>query len=438
MRARHMIWRLTLALLLGLQTHCAAKVKLEWHAALSAGPELDIWSQLVEEYNAQHRDVEVVLTASAFGEYYEKLPVVLSSGVQVDLVWMHYARWKDYAMAGILRPLDGFVDKEPGISRETFPRVLVDTFIYKGKLYAIPKDHGGTAVMWYNGDLFGQAGVGLPWPGWTWDDFLGMAKKLTRDTNGDGQADQWGVAPLLGSMSGLFHERGSMIIRNFGGDTYADDYEQTLIDHPKTVEAIQFLVDLVHVHEVAPRPDQAQGLGNLFRATRVAMKGLDHAGMGFFLRYEKWPIESYGVEWLPRGPGGQWQTAGSTGFAIPTSSRRPDEAWAFMRWAVSPEVQRRFSETYRWGEARADMLGLRFILQERAGMNLEANWQRVWNASLLDPRYRAMPMKVPPEASRINAILNAEFVDVVGGKTSARAAATKAKGQINLILGEYQ
>ncbi len=415
----------------------SARTRLEWHAALSAGPELDIWQQLVAEYNQKNPDVEVVLTAAPFNEYYEKLPVVLSSGVQVDLVWMHYARWKDYAYRGVLRPLDDLLSKETAISRRTFPKVLVDTFTLNGRLYAIPKDHGGTAVIWYNIDLFNEAGVPTPWPQWTWDDFLSMAKKLTRDVNGDGEIDQWGTATLLSRMSAFFHERGSMIIRNFGGDTYTDDFKHTMIDHPQSIAAIQYLADLVNVHRVTPPPEKLTGVGDPFRAVKVAMTGLQHAGLGFFIRYEKSPISDYGIEWLPRGPGGQWQTAGATGFAIPVASRHPDKVWEFIKWAVSPEVQRRFSEHYRWGEGRADMLGLRFVLQERAGIKIERNWQRVWNDTLLDPRYNAVPMKVPVGASEINDVLDKHFSDVVSGKVSARDAATRAKVIIDGILAKY-
>jgi multiple sugar transport system substrate-binding protein len=45
--------------------------------------------------------------------------------------------------------------------------------------------------LYYNKKLFKEAGVTKP-PA-TWDEFVTTAKKLTKDTNGDGQPDQWGL-----------------------------------------------------------------------------------------------------------------------------------------------------------------------------------------------------------------------------------------------------
>jgi multiple sugar transport system substrate-binding protein len=45
--------------------------------------------------------------------------------------------------------------------------------------------------LYYNKKLFADAGVSAP-PG-TWDEFVAIGKQLTKDTDGDGQTDQWGL-----------------------------------------------------------------------------------------------------------------------------------------------------------------------------------------------------------------------------------------------------
>src|SRR5262245_8051150 len=49
-------------------------------------------------------------------------------------------------------------------------------------LYGLPADLTPT-VMFYNRDLFATTGVAEPAPGWTWDDWLADAKKLTVTSN---------------------------------------------------------------------------------------------------------------------------------------------------------------------------------------------------------------------------------------------------------------
>jgi len=49
-------------------------------------------------------------------------------------------------------------------------------------------------MMFYNKKLFDQAGISYPSGDWTWEDFLAIAQKLTRDLDGDGATDQFGAA----------------------------------------------------------------------------------------------------------------------------------------------------------------------------------------------------------------------------------------------------
>ena len=51
--------------------------------------------------------------------------------------------------------------------------------------------YGLTYGLFYNKKLFEKAGLEPPK---TWSEFVSTAKKLTKDTNGDGKIDQWGAA----------------------------------------------------------------------------------------------------------------------------------------------------------------------------------------------------------------------------------------------------
>ncbi len=66
-------------------------------------------------------------------------------------------------------------------------------------------------VVYYNKKLFNQAKVPLPKKGWTWSQMVDKAKKLTKDLDGDGKTDQYGLgveasiirlAPLVWSNGG--------------------------------------------------------------------------------------------------------------------------------------------------------------------------------------------------------------------------------------------
>src|SRR5207244_3849477 len=83
------------------------------------------------------------------------------------------------------------------------PRVDVDLTRYDATVlgifrrgdavYALPRGYTPLVIV-YNRDLLDRSGIAYPGDDWTWDDFLRIARRLTRDTDGDGRIDVWGAA----------------------------------------------------------------------------------------------------------------------------------------------------------------------------------------------------------------------------------------------------
>jgi multiple sugar transport system substrate-binding protein len=103
-------------------------------------------------------------------------------------------------------------------------------------------------VVYYNKNLFDQAGVAYPQAGWSWDDFLKAAQALTKDTNGDGATDQYGVGTELEAI------RLAPFVWQNGGEIVDDPAKPTrlALDTPAATEAFQWFVDLQVKHHVAP------------------------------------------------------------------------------------------------------------------------------------------------------------------------------------------
>lgn len=404
---------------------------------MSPGPEHDLWTQLVAEYEAQNPNVKINLSISPWSDFWQQLAVLFAGNEHPDLVWMHYSRFKDYAELQALMPLDDFIARDSEFDLNAFAPPLIGMFMHRENLYVIPKDNGGTAV-WYNMDMFDDAGVAYPFPGWTWDDFLAMAQKLTVDTDGDGNPDRWGVNEIasIGSFGAddWHHEGVWAMIKSFGGDTYTDDFRETLIDHPKTIEALQFMADLRNRWRVVAREEAIAGLGDPFRIGRVAMSAFPHAAQGYWIRYENRPIQRYGVEFLPSNTGQSVIAFGATGFAIPSGSKAPDAAWEFIKWATSRETILKVQQHWRWGSPRLDTMGQRFRDQVEQGIQIEHNWERIWVDPFFNPDIQLGWAKVPAGAAQINTIIDTTFDPVWYGQVSAEIAARQAKPRIDRIL----
>lgn len=117
--------------------------------------------------------------------------------------------------------------------------------IRDGKVYAIPANVGTDAV-WYHRDLFEKAGVPLPKDGWTLQDFVETAQKLTiRDANG--RATQYGALVEVDRFYGEW-------MASFGGDLWSEDGTECLVDSPESIACLQFGYDLLYKYRVSPTP----------------------------------------------------------------------------------------------------------------------------------------------------------------------------------------
>ena len=178
-----------------------------------------------------------------WGEYWTKLPTQLAGGAPVDMAWMHHTRAKTFAANDWLLPLDDLLASFPAADwPDKFYESQVEAFKFEGKQYGIPYDWapGG---FYINIDLFEEAGVDLPTEDWTFTDLLEAAKALTKDTDGDGQIDQWGINLPTSWSAGTY-----WVVRSFGGDFFKSR------EYTQITEMAEMLESLIELHVDLPQP----------------------------------------------------------------------------------------------------------------------------------------------------------------------------------------
>jgi multiple sugar transport system substrate-binding protein len=111
--------------------------------------------------------------------------------------------------------------------------------------------YGLSYGLFYNKKLFKDANLQPPK---TWSEFLATAKKLTKDTNGDGKPDQWGFAMEGGSVTENAHFA-FILGRQNGGKLF--DGNKPTFDSPQIVKGVSDYVNLIGRDKVAD-PGNAQ------------------------------------------------------------------------------------------------------------------------------------------------------------------------------------
>jgi hypothetical protein len=108
------------------------------------------------------------------------------------------------------------------------------------------------SMMLYNRQIFEKEGLADPQNlfkirKWTWEEFLQLAITSTRDLNGDGFTDQYGIGSigsyLMNTM--LYGNTGQAVIQNSDGRFVFNVYDR------KCINAFQFIADLFNIYQVA-------------------------------------------------------------------------------------------------------------------------------------------------------------------------------------------
>ncbi len=286
-------------------------------------------------------DVEAQYTPGK-SDYGKRVSTAFAGGTPPDVFLINFRNYGQYAGSGGLEPLGPRLEASETISEDMFYELPMDAFRYRGgELTCIPQNIS-SLVVYYNVDLFEEAGIPLPTAGWTLDDFVDAATALTVDEDGDGVIDVHGLA----TESSLI--RMVPFIWGAGGDIVddIDNPTELTIDTPEARDAMQWFVDLgVQGHNVVPSEAEVlaeddlsrfmNGRAGMFLQSRRAVPTLREID-GF-----KWDVAP-----LPQGE----QPAGilhSDAFCMSAAAKDKDAAWEFIEYAVGPEGQEVLAKTGR-------------------------------------------------------------------------------------------
>ena len=165
--------------------------------------ELAAYQSLVDAFEVAHPDIDVELIhIPGQDDYRARLAVDLAAGTPADVFLSNYRLYAPFAARGALEPLEPYLQQSEIIAEADFYPEVMDPFRWRGELMCIPQN-ASSLVVYYDKALFDAAGLAYPDDDWTWDDFVATAEALTKDLDGDGVTDQYG----LGTEASLYPPR---------------------------------------------------------------------------------------------------------------------------------------------------------------------------------------------------------------------------------------
>jgi multiple sugar transport system substrate-binding protein len=304
--------------------------------------------ELIPGFTEQHPNINVEYEVLPWAEYWTKIAATAAAGNMPDIYCNSVAYLWDHANRGMSANLQPYFDNDLNPDDYFMELAVVERYPDgTGDLYGFPF-RWVVGALFYNKQLFDEAGLDYPTDDWTYSDVLEAARALTKDTTGDGETDQWGI------LAGTNHIFLDSLIKSNGGQVISDDYSRCMLTEPEAIEAIRWMTDLVE-QGVSPSPSVAQGFAQgIFPSGQVAMM-VD----GSYQTVPWHQIEDF--EWdvvmQPRGTVDRIVYGGPDSLSISRQSPHVEQAWEFLKYMISPEIQQ-----------RGDIIGLGSlpILQEAA------------------------------------------------------------------------
>lgn len=237
-------------------------LKVANYALLESGYE-DFWAGVKEGFEAKYPQYKIEWVTAPYGEILNQVINMAGGGDRVDVIFGEEAWVPQLYSSGLAAPVTSIVD-EAFVS--DFDPAVMDVFTIDGDIYGIPL-YVSPFILYYNTELFEQAGLDPANPPKTYDEMLAAAEKLSQLTDANGNkvyAFGQTTASVVVSGNALIS-----MIYNFGGNVFTED-GQLDVDNEGFSQAFEML-QLLDEKGYNPQNAKLKDLRNLFALGQLAM-----------------------------------------------------------------------------------------------------------------------------------------------------------------------
>ncbi len=365
--------------------------------------------------------IEVEAIATTWAEYETRVRSMIAGGLPFDVIRVDQARAYQSKALGFTSPLDSYMAQDK-FDTSDFPNPVIDYWAFKstGQHYFIPYEVS-TTVIWYSAAEFQEAGLErLPtqWghPSLQWNNFVSTARKLTRDLNGDGNIDRWGLE---------YPNQWGWMYVGIWGQQWVDPYANRFLGAtPKLVDAITSWMDLSLTFGVTPRWGQHSGTQSSMRIGQTPQTAFAADPRTYELAVAPMP---WGTQSAMQG--------GINGWALSKTAKDPDAAWQFIKYFTADEGINYWAE-YRSGNS--PVVNRKYYRQwiDRFQERLSLTSQDVVAILEGSNYFWDVPLLVSPAYTKMQVPFNEALRSIAAGEKSATQAMTEIEPTMNSLLKE--
>lgn len=285
-----------------------------------------VYQELIDNFEEKNPNIDVEMQLTPWDQYWTKFDAAAGANQAADVFFMNV--WvPKYAEAGVLEPLDSYMEKD-GFDFSLYTPSIIENSMYNGIHYTVPKGTDSMAVI-VNTALFEKYGVDVPDSDWTWDDMVEVCRNLKQNIEDSGDSI-YPMSLMLNSTNGSWQP----IVYQFGGTIFNEDGTSGY-SNEKDIKAIQAIVDMIDEGLI---PDYQTisdtSAEELFISGQACMLYLPTFSSQ---KIEQAEMENVKLIQLPTAESKAF-IAGNMHYGMNAASKHKDEAWEFLKYLASEEA----------------------------------------------------------------------------------------------------
>lgn len=405
-----------------------AQTKIDFYYPVQVGGALtQIIDGYVAQFETEHPDIDVdAIYSGSYGDATTKALTAAKSGKPPTGAVLLATDIFTFVDEGVIDPVDDYVKTDEDRAWiEGFMPAFTASANLDGHLWAVPFQRS-TAVLFWNKDMFKEAGLDPEKYPTTWDEMVSYGKAVMT-TDDSGRVTRWGVGIpssggaaqwLFGAMTAQNDVR---LVNEAGTQTYLTD--------PRVVETLQFWVDLGGDFGIHPAGIQEWGTATTdFLEGRTAMVW---TSTGNLTNFRNNATFNFGLAPYPGHPNPGSVLGGGNLYIF--KDNPPEEkaaAFEFIKFLTSDEILADWS------------IQTGYIAPRDASWETDKLKAYVAEVPDADVARRQISVSVPEfstyENARTSKILNDAIAAALTGQKTPEVALADAQAEIDRILAQYR
>ncbi|MCU1572829.1 MAG: sugar transporter [Micrococcaceae bacterium] len=385
-----------------------------------------------KQFESENPGITVKTVLEPYSTYFDKLRTDVSGGNADDIFWVSSSYFAPYADNGNLMEIGSAFDA----AKSGWVPAAVDQYTRNGKLWGVPQLTDGGIADYYNKDLVAKAGVDVSNLEWnptdpSKDTFLKAAQKLTLDANGKTADDPAFDANNIVQYGFNASQDLQAIYYNFIGSNGGafQDGEKFVFANDQSVQAFQYIVDLINKYHVAPSAADTNDNGDFLRDQFIQGKvALFQSGTYNLKNVADGAKFDWAVAPMPAGPKGRVSVVNNIIAAGNAKTAHQDATQKVLQWLGSKD-------------------GAEFIGAEGAAVpavtDAQGPYEKFWQNKNIDVSQFAKAAEgttiSAPVGSNYGAAANAWkpiFNEIFLGRTPVKEGLKQAQDAANAAMGK--